>query len=352
MSEGRGLQYKNVCFTLFERPNIDLEKVQYYVYQMETSPSTGRIHWQGYLELKEGTKMRLKTLKDKVFRSNTVHIEARRGTQQEAIDYCKKEETRAPALLAHELPAELIAAEYGTPKENRSGERTDLQKMIDEARSGVSLSALRESQSEIVAKYGKFCADFCADVARASIPAWRQLDVTVLWGHTGMGKTRRVYHDHPYPELFKLDPCGIDKLWWDGYEGQDVLLIDDYYGWISIGNLLNILDGYPLRLSVKGSFTYAAWTKVYITSNEGPDNWYKAPNALTPGQTNALSRRLNIVTHVTTEWKPDEPDSQRRRVEVPIYGPPPMPAVIQTMDIESMVQYDLAGQIRAIELIE
>lgn len=104
-----------------------------------------------------------------------------------------------------------------------------------------------------------------------------------------MGKTRFVYRDASDRSLslFAL-PCGDsgNQVWWDGYDGQTAILFDDFYGGVPYGSFLRYLDGYPVRLAVKGSFCHKAWTTVYITSNKPPECWYK--KGLTP----ALKRRI------------------------------------------------------------
>jgi hypothetical protein len=59
----------------------------------------------------------------------------------------------------------------------------------------------------------------------------------------------------------------------NGYDGEKVLLIDDFNGWIKY--TLRILDGYPLRLNIKNGVTWARFDRVYITSNAKPANFYK-----------------------------------------------------------------------------
>jgi len=48
-------------------------------------------------------------------------------------------------------------------------------------------------------------------------------------------------------------------------------------------------------LPVKGGFTYARWTKVYLTSNTHPDDWYgeTVPIAVK----GAIRRRISKVEH-------------------------------------------------------
>lgn len=289
-------------FTLFEEPNICFDQLQYCIYQQEETPTTHARHWQGYCELKKGVRMRLETLKNRVLRSNTVHVEERRGTQEEAIGYCSKceescmkEEWRVHGLR---VPGTMTVI-TGTPSTSNQGHRADLEGFMEEAEEGSTMPELRRSQTHVCAKYHKFCEAYVADVQRSIIPAWREITVNVYWGHTGMGKTRRVYYEHP--DVYKVDPAAI--LWWDGYVGQDVVLIDDFDGWIPIGNMLNILDGYPLRLPVKGGFCYAAWQTVFITANTSPEEWYHE-RPLRQGHLNALLRRLTNVVHITDEWRP------------------------------------------------
>ena len=53
----------------------------------------------------------------------------------------------------------------------------------------------------------------------------------------------------------------------DGYNGEPVLLLDDFRSSIVFNDLLRILDRYPLRVNIKGSHSWACWTKVIISAN-------------------------------------------------------------------------------------
>lgn len=97
----------------------------------------------------------------------------------------------------------------------------------------------------------------------------------IIWGEPGAGKTRLVYEKHG-TDVFSLNKSNGDSTWFDGYSGEKVLLIDEFYGWIEFALLLKITDpmGYPLRLEVKGANCWALWNKVYIISNKPPSKWY------------------------------------------------------------------------------
>ena len=62
---------------------------KYSVHQVEKAAS-GLIHLQGYIEFKN--QKQFKTLKKNY---PEIHWEVRKGTQQQARDYCMKEDTRA-----------------------------------------------------------------------------------------------------------------------------------------------------------------------------------------------------------------------------------------------------------------
>lgn len=104
-------KFRNFCFTAFgAEPAYCTEQIQYIIYGHEICPTSGREHWQGYCELKNAFSL---TFVKNLFNDNTIHIEERRGTQKQAIDYCKKDGKWT---------------EYGIPK--KQGKRSDLE--IDE----------------------------------------------------------------------------------------------------------------------------------------------------------------------------------------------------------------------------
>jgi len=91
---------------------------------------------------------------------------------------------------------------------------------------------------------------------------FRHVKVIVLSGETGVGKTRAAIEYGGY--MIHAD----DMSWWDGYQGEETLIIDEYASKTPITQLLGLLDGYQKRLPIKGGFTYANWIKVIITTNQ------------------------------------------------------------------------------------
>lgn len=244
--------------------------IRYAIFGKEVCPDSGREHLQGYVELERPMR---RGQVQQLMGQLTMHMEPRRGTRTEAREYCQKDGDWA---------------EIGRWRAGGQGRRSDLAGACESIKRGATEIELANDHPTVLMRYSNGCARLIAIRERKRTKRWRDVHVSVLWGETGTGKTRFVYETHGYDEVYCK--CGDMGSWWDGYTGQDVLLLDDFYGWIKHGQLLRVLDGHPLQLQIKGATTYAAWTKVYITSNKPPDQWYRM------GLTPELARRINVIT--------------------------------------------------------
>jgi len=105
--------------------------------------------------------------------------------------------------------------------------------------------------------------------------AFTECKVFVIRGESGCGKTRICFDT--FPDLYRVTPprCTGDVPWFDGYNGQKVILFDDYRGECNYSWILQVCDGYPLSLEVKGASVRKNWTTVLFTTNLWSCNlWY------------------------------------------------------------------------------
>lgn len=120
------------------------------------------------------------------------------------------------------------------------------------------------------------------------------ITVTILFGPTGTGKTRGAFLIDPDPYRVQV-PTGA-QLWFDRYEGQKTLLIDEYQGWIPWAFLKTLLDPWqPLSmLPVKGTFLPTSYSRIIICSNIHPLKWH-------PNQ--RIQQLRQLTRRVTSCWE-------------------------------------------------
>jgi len=282
-------QTRAICFTIYHDYSEDYEQqlydtfeawplCTYAVYQFESCPTTNRCHVQGYAEFSGGC--RWSTFKSRLS-APSAHLEARRGTAAQASEYCQKEESRILGTSS---------TEYGTCSGGQ-GSRSDLAAAACLISSGASL---REVAISDPVGYIRHHRGFTAlkTVLAVTRRTWKP-QVIVYYGAPGTGKTRRVYDKHGYDNVYEVPtPRSGSEVWFDGYIGQQVILVDDFYGWFRWSFLLKFIDRYPQDLPVKGGFTPNLATFIYFTSNTSPENWYNYNEKMVYG---AFERRVDEV---------------------------------------------------------
>lgn len=129
-------------------------------------------------------------------------------------------------------------------------------------------------------------------------PIGLEKTVVVYWGPSGTGKSRRAWQEAGLDAY----PKAPTTKFWDGYQGQKNVVIDEFFGQIEISHLLRWLDRYPVCIETKGSGTVLNATHIWITSNIDPRQWY--PQASAEQQT-ALRRRIKIIYWPLVRRMPD-----------------------------------------------
>ncbi len=273
-------RYRNVVFT-WNNPTglieFQEEEMQYLVYQEEIGEN-GTYHFQGYCEFtKQMTARRAEDLL-----GGQAFMAPRRGTAAQAIAYCKKDDTRIP----HTEPYE-----FGEP--NCQGKRIDLEAFKDEVMSGARERDLLDDHFGILARYPRFYGTLTKN-NRPRRSA--DLVVTLLYGETGTGKTRAIEDAWGTDPEFYRTPLNNKTIWFDGYDGHTKVLLDDFSGaasHISLCNLLQLLDRYPVQVPTKGGHTWWLPNEVFVTTNLLPSSWYKWEGR--GEQYKALARRFSKV---------------------------------------------------------
>lgn len=289
-------QSRNWVFTLNNHSAWDvptkLEKIRFLTWQEEIGES-GTKHLQGYAIFT--APVRLSFLKRQF---PTAHWEIRKGSHQEAVDYCNKKDTRVNGPWTE-----------GEPPLDQ-GFRSDLVGLKRAIDNGATEIDCWNEFFVPMAKYHRGMSEY-RRVCSSANPRTEKTVCIAIFGETGSGKSHTLTQAPGAYWLTK--PAKGSPTWIDGYTNQSVFVIDEFYGWIPYDTLLRICDKFPLQLPTKGGFSGFIPKIIVITSNKHPDSWYNYSKF--SGGFQPLKRRLEYIIEKKREsfiihQEPDSIDSQ------------------------------------------
>lgn len=236
----------------------------------------------------------------------TAHIDRAEGTAAECRAYVQKSGKWAESDKAEtSIPGTF--EEWGELPIERQGERTDLALLYQMIKDGMSNYEIMEVNPDYLVSLDRVERARQAVREQQYRETFRKLEVTYLWGPTGVGKTRSVMEKYSYSGVYRVTDYAHP---FDSYAGEDVLLLDEYGSNFKIRDLLNYLDGYPLTLPARYSNRVACYTKVYIISNICLSKQYTDIQWDSPATFAALLRRIHKVIHYTAPGEFQEFDTQ------------------------------------------
>lgn len=179
-----------------------------------------------------------------------------------------------------------------------------MKRAFEAIKSGASDLELFEEHTTVAFKYQRGVAAARSALIKPRSPS-TEPEIQIYFGDSGTGKTRKAVEDNPDAYIV-TKPESNGMLWWDGYNGQDTIIIDEFYGWIPLNFMLRLMDRYPLKVQIKGGMVDMAATKFILTSNVTWHDWYhwdKHPASVVE----AFKRRINEWGSVWEYRKGQEP---------------------------------------------
>lgn len=263
---------RNCCFTLNNYTETELKdvldwKCSYLVVGKEVGES-GTPHLQGYVEW--GRSVRFTTLKKL---NDRIHWEKRRGTAQQAADYCKKDGNF-------------------TQKGDISsqGERKDLDEVKESILGGRKVDDILLEDPMLYHQYGR-TLNKIEDLYMRKRYRVQMTKGIWYWGETGVGKSHKAFEEFT-PETHYVVPN--DNGWWDGYTQQHTVILNDFRGHISYNELLQMVDKYPFSVKRRNREPMPFTSRfVIITSSLPPEKVYHNRND--EDKIEQLLRRFDII---------------------------------------------------------
>jgi len=243
------------------------DDVSYVTWQLEKG-ADGVPHLQGYVEW---SKLKRLSANKKI--NARAHWEIRMGTQAQARDYARKEDTRVDG------PWELGELRPG------QGARTDLASVCDKIVSGVSMKEIAQENGPLFVQYGRGLRDLQQTVSGHY--SHDEVRGVWYWGAPGTGKSHTARTE--YPDAF----IKSQNKWFDGYGGEKSMILDDLdkLGGDKLGHYLKIwADKYSCTGEVKGATVNLQHEAFVVTSNYHPSTLWPDDDELCK----AICRRFKI----------------------------------------------------------
>jgi len=237
-----------------------------YMIEMEFQyEMASRLHQQGWFRLHEAKT--LKWLKKHIHL--TAHFEPAKSIKA-LRKYCSKPETRVDVKDNLGWPK---AGHYGEEQVGQ-GKRTDLEdykKLIDE---GAKEEDLADKAFGTWAKYPNVYRRYIA-LKNKNKPKPKP-EVILIQGKSGKGKTKLAVEiatkKYPGDYFIKTGNC----KWWDNYDDESCIIMDDFEGQMEEKELLQFLDRYQFQGEIKGGMIFIKPKMIIITCET--DTWYQQDN--------------------------------------------------------------------------
>lgn len=201
----------------------------------------------------------------------------------------------------------------------KQGYRTDLVKIYEEIKEGKTVEQITIEAPIIYHQYGR-TLEKLEDIVNRKKFRTEMTKCEWLYGETGVGKSHKAFENYSEDTHYLWTN---DGGWWDGYRGQEIVVINDFRGEIPYNMMLQLIDKWPMKVRRRNREPMPFVSKmIYITSSLRPDQIYRHRDE--EDNIAQLLRRIKV-----TECKKNEPPEvpkHFRRIAGPSMGRSPFVA--------------------------
>jgi hypothetical protein len=288
--ENRSKRYRNWFITIVYKKDIVTDKcimscikkfkdVNYYTYQLERGNKAGKLHH--HLFIRYRNPKTYNQIKGIFYSAHVQHIS---GPIQRVISYCTKEPTR-------------VRGPYESGLLSGQGKRNDLAEISEMVKCGWTDEQIGEVYPSQVFLYHQNITVMRDKYYEKELASeYREITTTYIYGETETGKTRSIYQNYEGSDIYRTTSY---KNAFDMYNGQDVMVFDEFRGQIAIADMLEYLDGYLTRLQARYHDKVARYKKVFIISNEPFEKLYPKSQISNLETYKAFCRRIDTIKEFT-----------------------------------------------------
>lgn len=277
----RSRSFAMTIFDVNEAEVLKTLKYKYVIMGKETCPTTGRVHYQTYVQFVNPTSFHI--LKKKL---PTTHMEVAKGTHQQNINYCKKDND--------------IFFEDGVKPYARIG-AAELRKMTVEEI--IDMDA-RNHRAYIHAK-NLLEADIEVD-------EWKkEVEVIYIQGPSGVGKTEKakeIIREKKEKFGTKLNTLKYEHGFYNGTGSAKIAVYDDWRdSHMRASEFINLIDYNVHEMNIKGGSIKNKYGLIIITSVQKLSTIYKN---MTDEPRKQWERRITVIDMYTATDKEESDDEE------------------------------------------
>lgn len=233
-----------------------------------------------------------------------IHVELTRGTKEQVTAYLEKtgeHEEKAHTII---IPMRRFGDIEGKP--TQQGFRTDLaiiQELLEQGLTPEDIMADNLSYR----KFSKIIKEHYYQMKIRQAPFVK--DMTVFWhiGQAGTGKSFTqviLQMMHGREQVYVVSDYSNGGF--DFYQGEPIVLLEEFKGDVSYQYLLKIIDAYPIQVHARYTNAYALWNTVHISSIYNPDETYKLMVKPEHQKRDPIEQLYRRIHHIVYHFKIDK----------------------------------------------
>lgn len=259
----RNVNFTFNCYLEEHLEAMDKLGARGFAMQEELAPSTGHPHIQGFVRFNKALNFwETRDLFAEATGDETTYLSIS-DLPKASIRYCTDPDKRAPGGSVW-VEGDL---------QYQQGKRNDIMEVKDiVTKPGWRHIDVINNYPVAYAKYYRAFDNMAFWAQLERIPEIRKVEVWWLWGDTGLGKSRLAREGltrggaDPDKRYFKPMRPRNGVIWFDGYEGQRTLILEELNSTsIEFDEFKEMTDIYPYTAPVKGAAVGSEWTRVIVT---------------------------------------------------------------------------------------